>query len=105
MQITQSIDLNLSIDGIPPQLHMPQGDGGRIISASLWDGATIYSPPDGTMCILRCRKPDGTGGLYDTVEIFMENMGKSRGGRAPVCLPVGYVRFHPVRGSQRVPGR
>ena len=31
MQITQSIDLNLSIDGIPPQLHMPQGDGGRIL--------------------------------------------------------------------------
>lgn len=68
MQITQSIDLNLSIDGIPPQLHMPQGDGGRIISASLWDGATIYSPPDGTMCMLRFRKPDGTGGLYDTAE-------------------------------------
>lgn len=68
MQITQSIDLNLSIDGIPPQLHMPQGDGGRIISASLWDGAKIYSPPDGTMCMLRFRKPDGTGGLYDTAE-------------------------------------
>lgn len=68
MQITQSIDLNLSIDGIPHQLHMPQGDGGRIISASLWDGATIYSPPDGTMCMLRFRKPDGTGGLYDTAE-------------------------------------
>lgn len=68
MQITQSIDLNLSIDGIHPQLHMPQGDGGRIISASLWDGATIYSPPDGTMCMLRFRKPDGTGGLYDTAE-------------------------------------
>lgn len=68
MQITQSIDLNLSIDGIPPHLHMPQGDGGRIISASLWDGATTYSPPDGTMCMLRFRKPDGTGGLYDTAE-------------------------------------
>lgn len=68
MQITQSIDLNLSIDGIPPRLHMPQGDGGRIISASLWDGATIYSPPDGTLCMLRFRKPDGTGGLYDTAE-------------------------------------
>lgn len=68
MQITQSIDLNLSTDGIPPQLHMPQGDGGRIISASLWDGATIYSPPDGTLCMLRFRKPDGTGGLYDTAE-------------------------------------
>ena len=68
MQITQSIDLNLSMDGIPPQLHMPQGDGGRIISASLWDGATIYSPPDGTLCMLRFLKPDGTRGLYDTAE-------------------------------------
>lgn len=68
MQITQSIDLNLSIDGIPPSLHMPQGDGGRIISAALWDRAVPYSPPDGTLCMLRFRKPDGTGGLYDTAE-------------------------------------
>lgn len=68
MQITQSIDLNLSIDGIPPSLHMPQGDGGRVISATLWDGAAPYSPPDGTLCMLRFRKPDGTGGLYDTAE-------------------------------------
>lgn len=68
MQITQSIDLNLSIDAIPPSLHMPQGDGGRIISAALWDGAAPYSPPDGTLCMLRFRKPDGTGGLYDTAE-------------------------------------
>ena len=68
MQITQSIDLNLSIDAIPPSLHMPQGDGGRIISAALWDGAAPSSPPDGTLCMLRFRKPDGTGGLYDTAE-------------------------------------
>lgn len=68
MQITQSIDLNLSLDGIPPSLHMPQGDGGRIISAALWDGAAPYSPPDGTLCMLRFRKPDGAGGLYDTAE-------------------------------------
>lgn len=68
MQITQSIDLNLSIDGIPPSLHMPQGDGGRIVSAALWDGAAPYSPPEGTLCMLRFRKPDGTGGLYDTAE-------------------------------------
>lgn len=68
MQITQSIDLNLSIDGIPPSLHMPQGDGGRIISAALWDGPAPYSAPDGTLCMLRFRKPDGTGGLYDTAE-------------------------------------
>ena len=68
MQITQSIDLNLSIDGIPPSLHMPQGDGGRIISAALWDGPAPYSTPNGTLCMLRFRKPDGTGGLYDTAE-------------------------------------
>lgn len=68
MQITQSIDLNLSIDGIPPSLHMPQGDGGRVISATLWDGSAPYTPPTGTLCMLRFRKPDGTGGLYDTAE-------------------------------------
>ena len=68
MNINQNVSLSLTMDGISPRLHMPQGDGGRIISASLWDGPTLYSPPDGALCMLRFRKPDGTGGLYDTAE-------------------------------------
>lgn len=68
MNINQNVSLSLTMDGISPRLHMPQGDGGRIISASLWDGSTLYSPPDGALCMLRFRKPDGTGGLYDTAE-------------------------------------
>ena len=69
MQITQSIDLNLSIDGIPPQLHMPQGDSNtRAIVAALWDGAQPYNIPTDAAVMVRFRKPDGTGGLYDTTE-------------------------------------
>jgi len=68
VNINQNVSLSLTMDGISPRLHMPQGDGGRIISASLWDGPTLYSPPDGALCMLRFRKPDGTGGLYDTAE-------------------------------------
>lgn len=69
MQITQSIDLNLSIDGIHPKLHMPQGDSNtRAIVAALWDGAQPYNIPTDSAVMVRFRKPDGTGGLYDTTE-------------------------------------
>lgn len=70
MQITQHINLNLSIDGIPPRLHMPQGDSNtRAIVAALWDGAQPYNIPTDAAVMVRFRKPDGTGGLYDTTEV------------------------------------
>lgn len=69
MQLTQSINLNLSIDGIPPRLHMPQGDSNtRAIVAVLWDGAQPCNIPTDAAVMVRFRKPDGTGGLYDTTE-------------------------------------
>lgn len=69
MQITQSINLNLSIDGIPPRLHMPQGDSNtRAIVAALWDGVQPYNIPADAAVMVRFHKPDGTGGLYDTTE-------------------------------------
>ena len=69
MNVKQAISLNLSADTIPARLHMMQGDSNsRTIVATLWDGAQPYSVPAGASVMLRFRKPDGTGGLYDTTE-------------------------------------
>ena len=69
MNINQELTLNLSADGIPPRLHMVQGDANtRTVVATLWDGAQPYTVPAASAVMLRFRKPDGTGGLYDTTE-------------------------------------
>lgn len=69
MNIKHSIGLNLSADAIPGRLHMVQGDANsRTIVATLWDGAQLYSIPAGAAVMVRFRKPDGTGGLYDATE-------------------------------------
>lgn len=69
MNIKHSIGLNLSADAIPGRLHMVQGDSNsRTIVATLWDGAQLYSIPAGAAVMVRFRKPDGTGGLYDATE-------------------------------------
>ena len=69
MNVNQEVRLNLSADGIPPRLFMPQGDANsRTIIATLWDGATPYNVPASTAVMVRFRKPDGTGGLYDATE-------------------------------------
>lgn len=69
MNIKHSIGLNLSADGIPPRLHMVQGDSNsRTIVATLWDGAKPYNVPNDSSVMIRFRKPDGTGGLYDSSE-------------------------------------
>lgn len=69
MNINQELTLNLSADGIPPRLHMVQGDANtRTVVATLWDGAQPYTVPAASAVMIRFRKPDGTGGLYDTTE-------------------------------------
>ena len=69
MEIIQKVDLNLSFRGIPPKISMVQGDSNtRIIQAKLWDGANPYTIPTGSSVMMRFRKPDGTGGLYDKTE-------------------------------------
>lgn len=69
MNIKHSIGLNLSAYAIPCRLHMVQGDSNsRTIVATLWDGAEPYSVPDESSVMIRFRKPDGTGGLYDSSE-------------------------------------
>lgn len=65
LAIKQPIQLNTALNGVPPTLHMVQGDtNSRTISAALWSGAEPYNVPTGASVMLRFRKPDGTGGLY-----------------------------------------
>ncbi len=69
MNVNQSVSLNLTADGIPPRLHMVQGDSNtRTIVASLWDNSQPYNVPASAAVMMRFRKPDGTGGLYDVAE-------------------------------------
>lgn len=69
MNVNQEVRLNLSAAGIPPRLAMPQGDANsRTIVATLWDGPTPYNIPANAAVMVRFRKPDGTGGLYDATE-------------------------------------
>lgn len=69
MNVNQNVSLNLTADGIPPRLHMVQGDSNtRTIVASLWDDSKPYDVPASAAVMMRFRKPDGTGGLYDVTE-------------------------------------
>jgi hypothetical protein len=69
VNVNQNVSLNLTADGIPPRLHMVQGDSNtRTIVASLWDDSQPYNVPASAAVMMRFRKPDGTGGLYDVTE-------------------------------------
>lgn len=65
--IEQSININVTSPGIPVSIYTKQYDSNsREIVATLWDGSAPYAMPSGASAMLRYRKPDGTGGLYDT---------------------------------------
>jgi hypothetical protein len=50
-------------------MHAVQNDKlSRKITAYLFDGAEPFVPPNNALAIIRYRKPDGTEGLYDTLE-------------------------------------
>lgn len=69
LTVKQAVQLSMTLNGVPPTLHMVQGDtNSRTIVATLWDGAQPYSIPAGAAIMVRFKKPDGTGGLYDATE-------------------------------------
>ena len=69
LAVKQAVQLSMTLNGVPPTLHMVQGDANsRAISASLWAGAEPYNVPAGASVMLRFRKPDGTGGMYSETE-------------------------------------
>lgn len=69
LTVKQAVQLSMTLNGVPPTLHMVQGDtNSRAIFASLWAGAEPYNVPAGASVMLRFRKPDGTGGMYSETE-------------------------------------
>ena len=69
MNVNHALSLNVSSASVPPTLHMTQGDSNsRSIVAALFSGASPFNIPSGSSAMVRFRKPDGTGGLYDATE-------------------------------------
>lgn len=69
MNINHAVDLNLSASIMPPVLNMAQYDANsRTIIATLWNGTSGFTIPEGAHIMVRFGKPDGTGGLYDETE-------------------------------------
>lgn len=69
MQSTTTLNLNLQFPNHAVTMYAVQNDRlTRKVSAALNDGATAWTPPVGTLGIVRFVKPDGTMGFYDTDE-------------------------------------
>lgn len=69
MNVNHALSLNVSSASVPPTLHMTQGDSNsRSIVAALFSGASPFNIPSGSSVMVRFRKPDGTGGIYDATE-------------------------------------
>lgn len=69
MQSVTNLNLNLQYPNYTTTMHAVQNDRlSRKITAALFDGATAWTPPTGSVAIVRFAKPDGTMGFYDTDE-------------------------------------
>ena len=69
MQSLTTLDLNLQYPNHAVTMYAVQNDRlTRKISATLADGSVAWTPPSGSLAIVRFLKPDGTMGFYDTDE-------------------------------------
>lgn len=66
MIVTQSIDLDFSDLGEQKRVYAKQYDENtRDVRITLYDGGVMWSIPAGTTAVVRYRKPDKKGGIYD----------------------------------------
>lgn len=81
MIITKTINADLLVRELPQQIHAVQGDTAtRKIAVKLFANREPWTPGEGVSFALRYRKPDGTGGTYDTMpdgEKAWEQMGNT----------------------------
>lgn len=69
MQSITTLSLNLQHPNFATTMHAVQHDRlTRKIIATLADGGTAWTPPTGSLGMIRFLKPDGTMGFYDTDE-------------------------------------
>lgn len=66
--IINKIRMDFQNKGQPPVLYAVQGDSlSRAVAVTLLDGGQPYELPDPVSVSVRFGKPDGTGGVYDTL--------------------------------------
>lgn len=68
MKSTTSILLDLQRPSFSTVYAVQDDQLARWIHADLTDGGNAWTPPSGTVMTIRYFKPDGTAGLYDTLE-------------------------------------
>lgn len=69
MQSTTNITLDLQQPNVAMTADAKQNDlMSRVIVAQLKDGSAEWTVPGGASAFIRYKKPDGTGGFYDTME-------------------------------------
>lgn len=68
MLITQTIERDFALPSPAPCIHAVQGDENtRAIQMKLYDNHAAWAIPEDAAILIRYRKPDGTGGIYDTL--------------------------------------
>ena len=68
MIITHKIGMDLATRNIKPRVDVVQGDKlSRVLEVTLYDSGTAFCVPEGVSVVMRYRKPDRTGGRYDTL--------------------------------------
>ena len=68
MNIIHEITMDFCVPGLVPRIHAVQGDSlTRQVAVTLLSDGRDWTIPAGTGAAIRYRKPDGTGGSYDSL--------------------------------------
>ena len=68
MMINHKVKIDLVRQGIPPKIHVVQGDTyTRKLSIALFSDRRPWRIPENTVALIRYLKPDRTSGTYDTL--------------------------------------
>ena len=68
MKICEKMALDFARSGIRQRVYAVQGDSyARCLEIAMHENGAAWELPTGASAFLRYRKPDGTGGMYDTL--------------------------------------
>lgn len=67
MKVTNIVNIDLSIRQNIPFVDAVQGDSARAIEFRLFDKGQPFNVPDDSAVLIRYKRPDGFGGVYDTL--------------------------------------
>ncbi len=68
MIVTKRIAFDLTQMGAPNSVYAVQDDrSSRKIEIEIFENGVPWAPPDGSNVVISYRKPDGKGGIYDTL--------------------------------------